>query len=64
MLPAFSKGYMWLPVLAGFLGYKYGTKYFLISAIGINSIAFILIPFAANTSGSNGVTICRYIQGA
>jgi len=64
MLSAFAKGYMWLPVLAGFLGHKYGSKYFLISAIVINSIAFILIPFAASNSGSTGVTICRYIQGA
>lgn len=63
MLSAFAKGYMWLPVLAGFLGHKYGSKYFLISAIVINSIAFILIPFAASNSGSTGVTICRYIQG-
>lgn len=63
ILSSFIWGYVCLQVLAGYLGSIYGPKYFLFSAFAINSVAFILIPFAANILGSIGVMLCRVVQG-
>ncbi|CAG9771347.1 unnamed protein product [Ceutorhynchus assimilis] len=50
-------------VLAGFLGNRYGPKWFLIGASSLNSLFFMLIPYSAAHSGSTGVIICRLLQG-
>lgn len=62
-MSSFIWGYVCLQVLAGYLGNTYGPKYFLLSAFAINSVAFIIIPFAANILGSIGVMLCRVVQG-
>ncbi|KAF7279311.1 hypothetical protein GWI33_007403 [Rhynchophorus ferrugineus] len=64
ILSSFFWGYVTLQVLAGYVGKTYGPKYFLFGAFLINSIIFMVIPTAAEKSGSTGVIICRIFQGA
>ncbi|XP_060522260.1 putative inorganic phosphate cotransporter [Cylas formicarius] len=63
ILSSFLWGYLWFQVLAGYLGKKYGSKYFLAVTFFLNTVAFTMIPFAADWLGSAGVIICRIIQG-
>ncbi|XP_060531006.1 putative inorganic phosphate cotransporter [Cylas formicarius] len=63
ILSSFFWGYIWLQVLAGYLGRLYGIKYILLTAFFINSVIFMLIPTGAEYLGSVGVMICRIGQG-
>ncbi|XP_050302075.1 putative inorganic phosphate cotransporter [Anthonomus grandis grandis] len=63
ILSSFFWGYVCLQVAAGYLGRKYGPKYFLLCTFSINCVAFMFIPLAAKTLGSTGVIICRIVQG-
>ncbi|XP_066258289.1 putative inorganic phosphate cotransporter [Euwallacea similis] len=63
ILSSFFWGYVCLQVLAGYLANTYGPKNFLIPTFAINSVAFMVIPFAADQWDYTGVIICRVIQG-
>ncbi|CAH1129137.1 unnamed protein product [Ceutorhynchus assimilis] len=62
MLSAFFWSYISLQVLAGYLGKRYGPKYFLLVTSIINCLAVGLTPVAARMN-STGVILCRVIQG-
>ncbi|KAJ8980969.1 hypothetical protein NQ317_013423 [Molorchus minor] len=62
-LSSFYWGYVVLQVYAGKLGRTYGTKWFLVATMAINSTAFSLIPLLAELFGSKGVMFCRILQG-
>ncbi|XP_056635960.1 uncharacterized protein LOC130444707 [Diorhabda sublineata] len=63
LLSSFLWGYLFLQVLAGNLGRIYGTKYFLMIAMAINSILHCLLPKMSELLGSYGVMLCRSLQG-
>ncbi|KAJ8946308.1 hypothetical protein NQ318_004197 [Aromia moschata] len=63
ILSSFYWGYVALQVFAGKLGRTYGTKWFLVGAMAVNSAAFTSIPFFAEKLGSKGVMGCRMVQG-
>ncbi|KAJ8929833.1 hypothetical protein NQ314_017436 [Rhamnusium bicolor] len=63
VLSAFFWGYIVLQPFAGWLGRTYGTKWFVIVAMFVNSTACIAIPFIADKLGSKGVMGCRFLQG-
>ncbi|XP_030754150.1 putative inorganic phosphate cotransporter [Sitophilus oryzae] len=50
-------------LLAGYLGKEHGPKWLIVGTQLINSIAFFIIPFAAQILGSTGVILCRLVQG-
>ncbi|CAG9767283.1 unnamed protein product [Ceutorhynchus assimilis] len=62
MLSAFFWSYISLQILSGYLGKRYGPKYFLLVTSIINCLAVGLIPVAAKIS-SYGVIVCRVVQG-
>ncbi|XP_072390781.1 sialin-like isoform X2 [Diabrotica undecimpunctata] len=63
MLSSFLWGYLWLQVIAGNVGRIYGTKWFLLIAMTINSTLSCLLPLFAHWMGSYGVMLCRCLQG-
>ncbi|XP_076271564.1 putative inorganic phosphate cotransporter [Rhynchophorus ferrugineus] len=63
ILSSFFWSYIWLQVLAGYLGKTYGHKYFLLCAYSINCCGALLIPLAAEHFGYIGVIGCRILQG-
>ncbi|KAJ8980968.1 hypothetical protein NQ317_013422 [Molorchus minor] len=63
ILSSFFWGYIILQVFAGQLGRTYGTKWFLVGAMFINSSGCMLIPIMAAKLGSGGVMACRVLQG-
>lgn len=50
-------------LLAGYLGEKFGPKWFIVGASLLNGGFFIIIPICAKVGGSTGVLICRILQG-
>ncbi|CAH1104152.1 unnamed protein product [Psylliodes chrysocephalus] len=63
LLSSFYWGYLWLQILAGNLGRVYGTKYFLLVAMTLNSIICCTIPIIVKTWGSYGLMAIRVLQG-
>lgn len=63
ILSSFFMGYITLQVLAGELGKRYGVKWFLVAAMGINSAACMLTRIMADTWGWKGVIAIRILQG-
>ncbi|ENN73841.1 hypothetical protein YQE_09561, partial [Dendroctonus ponderosae] len=47
----------------GYIGKKYGPKWLIVSAMVVNSVAFMLIPLSAQYLGSMGVLACRFVEG-
>lgn len=63
VLSSFYWGYIVLQVVAGQLSKDYGAKWLLLVAMGVNSVALALVPLAAQYGGSQGVMVCRILQG-
>ncbi|CAG9859749.1 unnamed protein product [Phyllotreta striolata] len=63
LLSTFWWGYPWLQILAANLGRVYGTKYFLIGAMVVNSTFCCLVPFFTIKWDSTGLIVIRILQG-
>ncbi|XP_072390780.1 putative inorganic phosphate cotransporter isoform X2 [Diabrotica undecimpunctata] len=63
ILSSFFWGYPFLQIVAGILTRTYGTKYFLLASIGVNSVICLTIPTIAKRFGSIGVMVCRALMG-
>ncbi|XP_072380195.1 putative inorganic phosphate cotransporter isoform X1 [Diabrotica undecimpunctata] len=63
LLSTFFWGYVIPQIPIGILGTKFGTKYFLLAAVFMNSMASLWIPTMAEKVGIEGVAVCRVIQG-
>jgi MFS family permease len=63
MLSSFFWGYIIPQVGAGQLAKRFGPKWFLVGTMTICSLFSLLLPVMAQTLGSEGVMICRALQG-
>jgi ACS family sodium-dependent inorganic phosphate cotransporter-like MFS transporter 5 len=63
ILSSFFWGYIIPQVGAGQLAKRFGPKWFLVGTMTICSLFSLLLPVMAQTLGSEGVMICRALQG-
>lgn len=63
ILSSFFWGYVIPQIAAGQLSKKYGARWFLLGAMAVNSVGGLLIPAMASAFGSDGVMVCRVVQG-
>lgn len=63
ILSTFFWGYVVPQVPVGILGTKFGTKNFMLIAVFVNTLCMVTIPFIAANFGSQGVMVCRMLQG-
>ncbi|XP_076263453.1 putative inorganic phosphate cotransporter isoform X2 [Rhynchophorus ferrugineus] len=63
ILSSFFWSYAALQFFAGHLAQVFGTKWFLLATMFVNSLCSILIPLFADQFGANGVMFCRILQG-
>lgn len=63
ILSAFFWGYIWPQIFAGYASHRFGAKWFLVVAMGIQSVLGLLTPYIAANFGPNGVMAARAIQG-